>query len=385
MRIFLSQNAVHFIEVITVKQKLNLVLAIILSISAVVFAQTPKTTPTPPPATDDDIIKVESRLVIVPVSVTDANGQPVLGLKAQDFKILEENRNQEIAQVSDAEKIPLEIALLFDVSASTDSMFQFELDTASQFLKEVMRPEDRATIFTIGERPIMVQARDSAEKSQISIKTIQSTKEQTAFYDSVRFAANYLQQNSPQGRRKVLVAISDGDDTNSAGIVKAIWDAERKLVQNQISNEELRSIRVKARDDAKLKEQNKVLQSLQYADSVFYSINPGGNSFQLNKMSLFGQSNLQKFADETGGTAFLPKFASIDLKDTYQNAVNTRQNQATLTQIFRQLANELQAQYLVQYYSEGEFPANKYVKLDVNLANPNKLRVRARQGYFVKN
>ncbi|HRH44879.1 MAG TPA: hypothetical protein PKY82_24790, partial [Pyrinomonadaceae bacterium] len=169
------------------KQKLNLALAIILSINAVVFAQTPKTTPTPPQATDDDIIKVESRLVIVPVSVTDANGQPVLGLKAQDFKILEENRNQEIAQVSDAEKIPLEIALLFDVSASTDSMFQFELDTASQFLKEVMRPEDRATIFTIGERPIMVQARDSAEKSQISIKTIQSTKEQTAFYDSVRF------------------------------------------------------------------------------------------------------------------------------------------------------------------------------------------------------
>lgn len=349
------------------------------------FAQTPKPTPSPTPVNDDEVIKVESRLVIVPVSVTDANGQPVLGLKKQDFQISEENKSQEIAEVSDAEKIPLEIALLFDVSASTDAMFQFELDTASQFLKEVMRPEDRATIFTIGEKPMLIQARDSAETSQISIKNIRPTKEQTAFYDSVRFAANHLQKNSPQGRRKVLVAISDGDDTNSAGVIKAIWDAENKIMQNNISNEELRNIRVKARDEAKLKEQNKVLQSIQFADSVFYSINPGGGSYQLNKMSEFGQSNLQRFADETGGTAFLPKFASINLKDNYQNAVNTRQNQATLTQIFRQLANELQAQYLVQYYSEADFPANKYVKLNVNLTNPNKLRLRARQGYFVKN
>ncbi len=55
-----------------------------------------------------------------------------------------------------------------------------------------------------------------------------------------------------------------------------------------------------------------------------------------------------------------------------------------LVTIFRQLANELRAQYLVQYYSESDFPNNKYVKLDVGLTNPNQLRVRARQGYFVK-
>lgn len=371
----------------TVKQKLNLVLTIILSISTVVFAQTPKTTPTPPLATDDEIIKVESRLVIVPVSVTDALGQPVLGLKAQDFKILEENRHQEIAQVSDAEKVPLEIALLFDVSASTDSMFQFELNTASQFLKEVMRPEDRATIFTIGERPMMVQARDSAEKAQISIKTIQSTKEFTAFYDSVNSAANYLQKSAPQGTRKVIIAISDGEDTNSEGIrngFSAVYNSLGKKI-NTITGQELRELLASKRDEIRGNEQRKSLKLLQNADTVFYSINPAGSSYQLNKISQFGQSNLQTFAEETGGTAFLPKFASVDLKDNYQNVVNVHQNQATLTKIFKQLANELQAQYLVQYYSEGEFPANKYVKLDVNLANPNKLRVRARQGYFVKN
>jgi VWFA-related protein len=367
-----------------VKQNLNHILAIIIFVGTSVLAQTPTPKPTAAPVVDNDVIKVDSRLVVVPVSVTDSLGQPVLGLKAQDFQVLEENKLQQIEQISNAEKVPLEIALLFDVSASTDSMFQFELDTASQFLKEVMRPADHATIFTIGERPIMIQSRDSAEKSQVAIKSIQSTKEQTAFYDSVSYAADYLLRNAPTGSRKVIVTISDGEDTNSAGVVKAIWNAERKLVDS-VQGAELRAIRVKARDDAKYQEQSKVLKGLQNADTVFYSINPAGSSYQLNQMSQFGQNNLQKFADETGGTAFLPKFVQVDLKDNLQNSINVRRNQEILTKIFNQLASELQAQYLVQYYSEGDFPNNKYVKLNVNLTNPNQYRVRARQGYFVKN
>jgi hypothetical protein len=55
-----------------------------------------------------------------------------------------------------------------------------------------------------------------------------------------------------------------------------------------------------------------------------------------------------------------------------------------LDRIFTQLANELRAQYLVQYYSEAEFPNNKYVKLDVAVDRPGT-KVRARQGYYVKN
>jgi len=154
---------------------------------------------------------------------------------------------------------------------------------------------------------------------------------------------------------------------------------------DSVQGAELRAIRVKARDDAKFQEQSKVLKGLQNADTVFYSINPAGSSYQLNQMSQFGQSNLQKFADETGGTAFLPKFVQVDTKDKLQNTINIRRNQEMLTKIFNQLASELQAQYLVQYYSEGDFPNNKYVKLNVNLTNPNQYRVRARQGYFVKN
>ena len=363
-------------------QRFTFISAVIFFFAFSIFAQT--ATPTPSIEEDNEIIKVESRLVVVPVSVLDANGLPVLGLTAKDFRVLEENKLQEISEVSNAENVPLEIIILFDISASTDAMFQFEQETAAQFLKNVMRSDDRATIFTVGEKAILVQSRETAEKSAEAIKSIKPTKEQTAFYDSVAFAAEFLKTNAPQGRRKVILMISDGEDTNSKGIVKAMWDAERKIMDNNLSGKELREIRVKARDAAKIKEQNKVMQSLQNADTVFYSINPAGNSLQLNTISTFGQSNLQRFADDTGGTAFLPKLLPIASKDDLQNSYNTKRNEEMLAKIFRQLTNELQSQYLIQYYSDSDFPLNRYVKLNINLQNPQNFRIRARQGYFVK-
>ena len=363
-------------------RQFTMIAAAIMVIQLSALAQTP--TPKPKATPDDEVIKVESRLVVVPVSVTDTNGQAVLGLTAKDFRIAEDGKEQTIENLGNADVVPLEIALLFDVSASTDTMFKFEQETAAKFLRDVMRANDRATIFTVGERGVLVQSRDTAEKSMASISSIAPTKEQTAFYDAVRVAADYLKKNTPQGSRKVIVIISDGEDTNSEGIIKAIWNAERKITDD-VQGERLRDLRVKARDSAKVAEQVKVLKSLQDADTVFYSINPGGSSYQLNKMSVFGQQNMQRFADETGGTAFLPKFAPIDTKDTYQNENNVRKNQEVLSLIFRQLANELRSQYLIQYYSESDFPMNKFVKLDVRLQNRTDHRLRARQGYYVKN
>jgi VWFA-related protein len=300
---------------------------------------------------------------------------------------MEENRMQEVEQVTDAEKVPLEIVLLFDISASTGSMFRFQQETAAKFLLDVMRPEDRATIFTVGAVPRVISARAGANDANAAIRSISPTREFTAFYDAVRTAAEFLQKNSPQGRRKVVIVISDGEDTNSEGVRRGFSSVYTSLGKeiNTITPEKLRNLLSAKRDEVRIKEQARVLQSLQNADTVFYSINPAGSSYQLNKMSVFGQSNMQKFADETGGTAFLPKFLPVDLKDSLQNSSNTRRNAETLTAIFRQLANELQAQYLVQYYSEADFPNNKYVRLDVGLTNPQRFRVRARQGYFVRN
>lgn len=381
--VFYLTNAKKMLR--TVCKNLVLPAALIFGISSIAIAQT--ASPTPKSKVDDEIIKVESRLVVVSVSVTDAAGQSVTGLTAQDFRISEEGRIQAIESLGNADVVPLEIALLFDISASTDKMFKFEQETAAKFLQDVMRTNDRATVFAIGSKVQLIAQRDTAERAAAAVRSIVPTKDSTAFFDTVGDAAEYLRKNAREGTRRVIVVISDGEDTNSSRIAKEIQDGYKKIGEkiNTIDNKTLYQLTVVNRNDASKQERLRVLRSLQNADTVFYSINPAGSSFQLNKISVFGQENMQKFAEETGGTAFLPKFQPIDTKDGYQNAISTRKNSELLDRIFLQLANELRSQYLIQYYSESDFPLNKFVKLDVGLSTRSGLRIRSRQGYYVKN
>lgn len=362
----------------------SLLLLFLFTAAASLCAQTP--TPTPKIAEDEGVIKVESRLIVVPVSVTDANGQPVQGLTKDDFRVIEEGKPQKIDSVGSADAVPLEIALLFDVSASTDAMFKFEQETAAKFLLDVMKPKDRATIFTVGQTPVLVQGRDTAEKSVASVRSITATKGATAFFDAVSMASSYLRNNAPEGTRRVILVISDGEDNFSEAVQKIERRMETNIVANQKdpNYEQTRKIVVQAQDASKRSERARVSKSLQDADTVFFSINPAGSSYTLNQISVFGQENMQTFADQTGGTAFLPKFSPIDTKDSLQNESNVRKNQQVLDRIFSQLASELRAQYLIQYYPEGEYPNGRFVKLAVSLANPSRGKVRAREGYYVK-
>lgn len=352
---------------------------IILLLAFSAFSQTPAATP--PPVEEDDVIKVESRLVVVPVSVLDARGEPVLGLQAQDFRLAEENRLQQIEQVSTAENVPLEIALLIDVSSSTNKIFELEKSAAAQFLQGVMRPEDRATIFLISNRPVLMQGRETAEKTAISVRNITPATKitATAFYDSVIEAARYLSKNAPQRSRRVILTLTDGEDNFSEMTKNSEIAALKQMDVNKLTQKDLDKRAVRT-NRAHTLAQEEVLRTLQNADTVFYALNPSGPSVRLNIASQRAQNALQRFANETGGTAFLPQFISEKNSASFE-----QKNIQILTDIFRRISNELRAQYLLQYYSEADFPNNKYVKLDVDLTNPQQRQIRARQGYFVKN
>ncbi|MEP7211683.1 MAG: VWA domain-containing protein [Acidobacteriota bacterium] len=339
---------------------------------------------TPKIAEDTQVYKVESRLIVVPVSVVNANGDPVQGLKPADFRLAEEGKQQVVDQVSDAEKVPLEIALLVDVSGSVNPLFEFEKKAAAQFLRTVMKGDDHATIFLIGDKPLPVGMRENAVQAGERLAAVTISGKFTAFYDTVLTAAKYLQKNAPQKSRKVIVALTDGEDNWSDLTREAEKATYRDIDVNSLTPEKRNQLAAST-DKAHANAQSMLRKALQNADTVFYSINPAGASYKLNKISTRAQTGMQSFADDTGGTAFTPSFQPLDTKDALQNASNGRKNEAVLDQIFRQLANELQAQYLVQYYSDAEFPNDKFVKLDVGLQNPANLRVRARRGYYSKN
>ncbi len=316
----------------------------------------PKQTPTPSSkvessADDDEVIRVTSNLVVVPVSVTDATGQPVLRLQATDFRLEEDNRPQQIARLGDAEQVPLEIAMLLDVSGSVNARFSFEKEAAVRFLKQILKPADHASIFAIDAQPRLEQTRASLGAASAKLLAIQPARSSTAFYDTVVDAAQYLAKSAPAGARRVIIVISDGEDNNSEKI-KAAREQATTLAQRL-------AVQTRARAE--------VQRELQRTDAIFYSLNPSGESLRLNVISTRAQQGMQQFATATGGAAFTPE------------------RETDLDVIFRQIAGELRSQYLLQYYSQNASPNGTFLSIKVRTPSRADLRIRARQGYYTKN
>ncbi|HEV2914676.1 MAG TPA: VWA domain-containing protein [Pyrinomonadaceae bacterium] len=316
----------------------------------------PKPTPTPEEPPDDayDVVRVSSNLVVVPVSVTDATGQPVLGLTAPDFRLEEEGRAQEIAQIGNPEQVPLDIAILLDVSGSINARFAFEREAASRFLKQVLKPADRATVYAIDQVPRLELARDTAERAAAKLMAIDPAKGPTAFYDTVIEASHYLSQSSPAQHRRVIVVISDGEDNYSEKVKSAIGATRQE--QDEIST--------KAKGLIYNRILMEVQREVQSAEVTFYSINPSGEALRLNIISQRAQDGMQQLANATGGNSFVP--------ERLEN----------LDAVFRQIAAELRSQYLLQYYSKDESPTGKFLRIRVTTPSRPQLRVRARQGYY---
>jgi Ca-activated chloride channel family protein len=326
--------------------------------------QRPTPTPTPKPkeeALDEsDVVRVTSNLVVAPVAVTDAAGNAVQGLKKEDFRLEEEGRAQTLEAVGDADQVPLDIALVFDISSSVTKNFEFEKRTAAGFLREVLKPIDHAAVFTIGERPRLAQPLTSAGGATSSLLTISAADRPTgtAFYDTVTAAARYLTQNAPERDRRVILVISDGEDNFSDDVRDAMMTEGRAGATQAEAMESQHALHARAAQ--------KVLREVQHADAVFYSINPSGPGIRLNVISQRAQDQMKMLADSTGGNAFVPP----RLED--------------LETIFRQVAAELRAQYLLQYLSNNEAQPGKFLRIKVTTPARPDLHIRARQGYYKK-
>ncbi|HZF41386.1 MAG TPA: VWA domain-containing protein [Blastocatellia bacterium] len=288
--------------------------------------QKPKPTPEP----EGETISISTNLVAVPVSVTDAQGNPVRNLTVEDFHLEEEGVPQQLQPLGDPGKTPIELALLFDVSRSIRNRFDFERETAGRFLKEILKPGDAVSVFSIGTAPkLSIPRTENAESAVAATASIQPTEDSTAFFDTVVKASQVLNDSSNPGVRRVMVVLSDGEDTNSERF--RLGDAKREL---------------------------------QRADTLFYAINPSGPSIHLNKISTKGHEGMVTLAEETGGMAFLP--------DKIED----------LTKVFAQITAELQAQYLLGYDSTNEAKDGKYRRITVRVPKRPDLRIRARQGYY---
>lgn len=333
----------------------------------------PTPTPTPVPAPKDadfEVIRTTSNLVIVPVSVVDATGQAVLGLPVTDFRLEEQGREQQITDLGNPDQVPLDIVLLFDISSSVSQkgFFAFQQKAAASFLKQIMKPSDRAAVFTIGAQPLLVSPFEPGEVAAVKLQTIPAATSPvpTSFYDTVAAAAKYLVENSADRHRRVILVISDGEDNNSILVREesiAEVRASQRVGLTPVAEKAAAKRSLDARRERAVLE---VQKAVQQADAAFYSVNPGGKSVYLNQISTRAQNAMRSIAESTGGTAFIPD-SEMDLE-----------------RVFSEVAAELRGQYLLQYYSNSQAPAGQFRSIKVAIPTRPEVRVRARQGYYPK-
>ncbi len=280
----------------------------------------------PPPPTDESFrYRVGVQLVLVPASVTNAQGKAVNDLAQGAFEVYENGQARPIRVFERSTSMPLRLAILVDASLSTFAELDAEKKAISQFVRGALRPQDTAALYEFsGGVRMLADFSNSARTIEIGLSTIK-VKAGTSLYDGILEASARLRE---QEGRRVLVIISDGNDTTS----KADFHA--------------------------------ALQALQEAEASVFALVvrpiPGESG-----RSVRGEHALMSLADLTGGRVYFPSRAQ------------------EMDRVFAELDEFLRTQYLIGY-EPGPAPLRaEYREIAVRVKETD-YTVRHRKGYFVE-
>jgi VWFA-related protein len=167
---------------------------------------------------EGDVIRVESQLVTLNVSVIDrGTNRGLLGLGQSDFKLFEDGQEQRIVQF-ESSSAPFDLMLLIDLSGSTREVVKLIRAAAIRFV-EAARPADRIGIITFAGQPAVVSTLTAdRELLRQRIETIDTARGDTKLYDATNFAMEEVVKESKKSRRTAIVVMSDGLDGTIPGV-----------------------------------------------------------------------------------------------------------------------------------------------------------------------
>ncbi len=285
----------------------------------------------------EETIRINSDLVNVVVTIGGRPPNASLDLKPEDFEILEDSASQEIANFSRTDDQPLKMIMLFDTSLSIAQVLNFERRAAARFFDRVIRPQDRAAIFSVSTDVVVLQ--EFTNKVPLLVDATRQLRAQgaTSLYDAIYLASDYLK---PAKGRRVIVIISDGGDTTSnKGLLEALTHAQK-------------------------------------SDSAIFAIFTGNPWPSENLRDLAAERALESLTKETGGELFKPR-----LPDKRHGEETDEISLKELDRSFADLAERLRTQYVLGFYSTNEKRDGSFRKLDVRIKKPNYI-ARARTGYY---
>src|ERR1700674_3690016 len=262
-------------------------------------------------------IRVDTTLVLIPVTVTDPMSRFVTGLDKDNFKLFEDKTEQEITQFS-SEDAPLSVGIVFDTSGSMGAKLQKSRQAVAQFMKTA-NPQDEFFLTQFSDRPEIVQDFTKETEEIQNRLTFTESKGNTALLDAVYLALS--QMKKAHNPRRAILIISDGGDNSSRYTESEVKNAVREA-------------------DVQI-----------YAIGIFEAFGVRGRTLEESN----GPRLLSEIAEQTGGRHF-----EVD-------------NLAELVDVAAKIGTELRNEYVLGYSPKNAARDGKYRRVLVRLAKTARL------------
>ncbi len=276
-------------------------------------------------------IRIDTNLVLVPVTVTDPLNRFVTGLEQDSFKILEDKVEQKIVSFG-SEDAPLSIGIVFDTSGSMGPKLEKSRQACPSEFFKTANPEDEAFLVVFNDRPELVTPLTHNLEEIQNRLTFTQSKGRTALLDGVLLALRTMKK--AHNPRKALIVISDGGDNSSRYT-------------------EIRDLK------AFVKEADVQI----YAIGIYEPMSSRGRSPE----ELAGPGLLTDISEPTGGRHFVVE------------------NLNELPDVAAKIGIELRNQYVLGYSPSNAARDGKYRKVKVGLIQPRglpQLHAFWRTGYY---
>ena len=286
-----------------------------------------------PAAAQSSPANASAPTIVVPVNevpliftVTDKHGHYIPNLNQSDFALLDNQKAPEKVDFFHQQiNLPLRVGVLIDASSSIRSRFQFEQQSANEFLLQVLKAKnDRAFVMGFDVTPtVTADWTNDPDKLQTGVNKLRPGGG-TALFDAVYTACRdkLLTDRGPEPVRKAIILISDGEDDQSrVYIQEAIKECER-------------------------------------AETIIYAISTNWTPSRGQ-----GDKYLQQLSEQTGGEVFFPP--SIEEMATS----------------FKDIEEELRSQYQL-VYTPAEFKTDGSFRTIYLYCYDRRYQVHARKGYF---
>lgn len=302
---------------------------------------------------DDEVVKVDSSEVLLPVTVRDAMGGLVRELTKNDFRVWEDERPQPLSDLS-LRRVPVDVLLMVDASSSVAASFEDFRRAAEQFAAR-LAPEDRFGLLKFDDKVELLldwtQSRAQLRRALARVAPGVFTR----FNDALYLAAR--EQFRKGQRRHAAIVLSDGIDSGRGHA--SLENSLRALLESQVTVYVISNTRIeRARKRAEL---DSILAGT--PSTIRFNELKIGDLREGLRVLDQSEHNLGQLASATGGRLYRP--------DDFN----------ALEGIYAEVAEELRHQYALYYTPLNTTRDGSFRRVRVEMTNPAH-RATTRVGYF---